>query len=172
MIELRRFEREDCERLISWISDARFLLQWAGPQYAWPLDLKQVCDNLDKTIGEKPAQYMFKAIDSSRGEVVGHIELIRVDYEKRAAHIGRVLIGELSRRGNGAGKEMLSRLIEFAFGVLEFEELTLSVFDFNAPAIACYKSLGFEQYEFHDKALRFEDEPWNLIRMRLRKDED
>ena len=31
MLELKPFTEDDCERLIGWIPDARFLMLWAGP---------------------------------------------------------------------------------------------------------------------------------------------
>jgi len=169
MIKLEKFEIEDCDRLISWIPDARFLLQWAGPQYSWPLDRKQIAENLNKTEGKRPERYIFKAVDSPAGDVVGHIEFIRVDYEKLTGHIGRVLIGNPSNRGKGLGKEMLSVFIDWAFGKLRLEEVTLSVFDFNAPALECYKGLGFKRFKFMRGARRFEGESWNIVRMRLQR---
>jgi hypothetical protein len=37
MLELRPFTEDDCDRLIGWVPDGRFLMLWAGPGYSWPL---------------------------------------------------------------------------------------------------------------------------------------
>ena len=172
MIEVAKFEETDCDRLISWIPDARFLLQWSGPQYVWPLDKKQICDNLAQTCGGSPTRYMFKAVDSATAEVVGHIELVFVDHEKKHGHIGRVLIGDPSHRGKGLGTELVSRLVAVSFEEIQLTALTLSVFDFNTAAVRCYRRLGFEQVESHATPRRFGDESWNAILMRLCKPEE
>ena len=51
MLELKPFTEDDCERLIGWIPDARFLMLWAGPDYSWPLDRKQLLATLERTRG-------------------------------------------------------------------------------------------------------------------------
>jgi RimJ/RimL family protein N-acetyltransferase len=167
MIELQNFCREDCPRLIEWVPAARFLLQWAGPNYSWPLDVEQLHATLERTCGHRPPHYMFKAVDSQTGKTVGHIELVHVDYDKRTGHIGRVLVGPWERRGQGCGKQILSELIAFAFGELELQKLTLCVFDFNQAGIGCYTSIGFRKTEFKKNAQQFGDEYWNTVLMQL-----
>jgi hypothetical protein len=44
--------------------------------------------------------------------------------------------------------------------------LTLNAFHFNAPAIRCYKALGFRQIAFRPKARRFKNEDWDLVILR------
>ena len=167
MIELKKFCKEDFPQLIKWIPDARFLLQWAGPNYTWPLDTQQLNATLERTYGHQPAHYMFKAVDSETGEIIGHIELVHVDYVQRAGHIGRVLVGPLELRGRGFGKQILSELITFAFCELEFQTLTINVFDFNKAGIGCYTSMGFRHVEFKKNVRQFGDEYWNIMLMQL-----
>ena len=171
MIELKTFCKDDCPQLIEWVPDERFLLQWAGPNYSWPLDLKQLHATLERTCGHRPSHYMFRATDTDTGQPVGHIELVHVDYEKRTGHVGRVLVGQLETRGQGYGKHILSELIVFAFGTLDLRELTLGVFDFNEPAINCYRSLGFQQTEFKKDAQQFGDECWSTILMQIDRED-
>jgi RimJ/RimL family protein N-acetyltransferase len=108
-------------------------------------------------------------VESESGEVVGHIELQR--YERRAGHIARVLIGETGRRGRGYGMEIVWLLARFAFHDLGFELLSLNVYDFNAPAVECYRRIGFHQVQGNDKAREFEGELWKLLTMELRREE-
>ena len=44
MIKLKVFTTEDISKLISWIPNKEFCLQWAGPQYSFPLDESQFLD--------------------------------------------------------------------------------------------------------------------------------
>jgi len=169
MLELRPFTEEDCDRLIGWIPDARFLMLWAGPGYSWPLDRKQLLATLERTRGYRPAYFMFKAVESDTGATIGHIELQRCD--RSSGHIGRVLVGDPGCHGKGYGKRLVSLIIRFAFIDLGLDLLTLSVYDFNIAAVECYKRLGFRQVEFREKVRQCGDEFWNLIIMELRKEE-
>lgn len=168
MLELRCFESSDCDCLIDWIPDARFLLQFAGPGYSWPLDKAQLEQTLQAAQGEDPGYYRFKAVDGSTDEGVGHIQL-GVNREKRTGLVQRVLVGNPACRGKGMGVRMLSLLCEFAFKELQLKELTLSVFDFNASAIACYERVGFEESGRKDGARQFGEESWNAIFMSLKR---
>ncbi len=62
MLELQKFEKLDFDRLIGWIPDERFLVQWAGPLFTWSLDDGQLDNYLKETKGEKPKRYVFKAV--------------------------------------------------------------------------------------------------------------
>ena len=169
MITLRKFEEVDIPLLVGWIPNARFLLQWAGPQYMYPLDKFQLLSTIEKTKGEKPSHFMFSACHQTGGAYIGHIELMSVDYEKKTAMLGRVLIGQTDYRGKGWGTVMIAEALKFGFNTLGLTEINLGVFDFNQSAIACYKKLGFSEYEFRENARQFENERWNLMMMKLPK---
>lgn len=168
MIELRPFDECDFNKLITEIPDARFLLQWAGPKYSYPIDAAQLSDTLANTIGGKPSYQVFKAIRPDTSETVGHIQLMDIDYNAASCVLGRVLIFQ-KYRGNGFGKEMVQTAVKFAFENMRLSEVTLGVFDFNTPAIDTYKSIGFSEFQFNKGARQFQNENWNVIKMRLCK---
>jgi RimJ/RimL family protein N-acetyltransferase len=170
MLELRTFEKDDCEHLTKWIPDSRFLLQWAGPQYSFPLTVAQLEDTFRKTQKASPEHLMFKAVLSGNEEIVGHIELMRIDRKRRGAHIGRVLICNPENRKKGYGSTMVSQMVGLAFNAMDIKELCLNVFDFNKPAIACYTKIGFRFYDSMDSPRIIKGEHWNLISMKLSKD--
>lgn len=169
MIKIEPFEAVDIPRLIGWIPDARFLLQWAGPQYSYPLDIAQVMATLKLTRDENPTHFMFKATHSKPAIVIGHAELMAINYEPQTAVLGRVLIGPPDEQGKGYGKQMIQAVLAFGFDTLKLDRITLGVFDFNTSAIKCYKELGFQQYDTQQRELISENETWTLIRMELAK---
>ncbi|SHI16268.1 GNAT family N-acetyltransferase [Desulfofustis glycolicus] len=169
MIELQPFNEGDFSKLIAEIHDARFLLQWAGPKYTYPLDAPQLRDSLANTNGEKPSFKVFKVIRSDTTETVGHIQLMDIDYDAASCILGRVLIFQ-NYRGNGSGKAMVKEAVKIAFEDLHLAEINLGVFDFNTPAIGVYKSIGFTEFQFKKGARQFQNESWNVIRMKLNKD--
>ena len=74
MITLSQFEESDFTQLINAVPDDRFLLQWAGPKYIYPLDAAQLNETLAKSTGLKPSFAVFKAIKTGVSEPVGHIQ--------------------------------------------------------------------------------------------------
>jgi RimJ/RimL family protein N-acetyltransferase len=162
-LELRPFERADFPRLISWVPDARFLLQWAGPGYTFPLDEAQLEANQCQSESDPPARYIFKAVLARSGDAIGHIELS--PRPSCRGRLGRVLVGE-AWRGRGHGLRVVRLACEFGFATLGLREVELGVYEFNTAAIACYESLGFVSHgvESHQP---FEGESWPGLRMSL-----
>lgn len=169
MIELQPFNESGFNQLIAEIPDARFLLQWAGPKYAYPLNVAQLTDTLGKATGDQPSYRVFKAIRSDTSETVGHIQLMDIDYNTASCVLGRVLIFQ-GHRGNGFGKAIVESAVKDSFEYLGLNEITLGVFDFNTIAITTYKSIGFVEYQFNKGVRQFQNESWNVIKMKLHKD--
>ena len=170
LIKLQIFDENDFNQLIAAVPDARFHFQWAGIRYIYPLDFSQLKDTLAKTTGEQPSFKVLKAIRSNTSETVGHIQLMDIDYSSASCVLGRVLIFP-DHRGNGFGKAMVRLTVKDAFENLGLHEITLNVFDFNESAIATYKSIGFIDYQLIKGALKFRNESWNIIKMKLNKDQ-
>ena len=61
----------------------------------------------------------------------------------------------------------MKSLIRYGFKEMGMNELRLGVFDFNYPAIRCYKQVGFTETSFEENARDVNGEKWNLIRMRI-----
>lgn len=162
MISLRKFEVGDFQRLIDWVPDADFLLQWSGPEYVYPLDVDQLTAALVKTKGIHPTHFMFKVMQG--GDVVGHIELMGVDYIEKTGVLARVLIGARQNWGQGWGRMMIQLALDFAFHDLKMENIDLGVFKFNKAAIRCYEQLGFKSYKIIPN---LKDDKWTLLRMNL-----
>lgn len=166
-IKLRAFAAGDIPRLLDWIPDARFLQQWAGPNYKHPLTVHQLETALKKTRREKPVRFLFAAVRRADNQVIGHIELIEVDYEKKTAGLGRVLIGQAENRRKGYGAAMIAEALDHGFSTLGLGEIWLTVFDFNRAAIGCYQKMGFIASEFRANARTFEKEKWNQVLMKI-----
>lgn len=169
MLTLAPFTMADADRLIGWVPDARFLLQWSGPLYKFPLTREQIAQTFAATQQEPPAQLMFTVCESPGGRIIGHIELIRIDRVAKRGHVARVLIGEPNARGRGLGTEMMRLLVDHAFGALGLETLTRAVFAFNTAALACYRRLGFAVVEGKPESRPFENESWEMHLMQLTK---
>ena len=139
-LELRRFGQADFAQLIAQVPDARFLLQWSGPEWSFPLDFRQLRGALAKTRGEQPAWKIYKAVLVGGAATVGHIQLMNIDYE------------------------------EGAFADLGLREVSLKVFAFNQSAVRAYEGVGFTRLrtdpEFHELG----GASWEVLNMALRRE--
>ena len=75
-------------------------------------------------------------------------------------------LGEKSARGHGVGPRAMKMLLDVAFDELLLDVVRLGVFEFNTPAIALYRRLGFVddgRYGWHYAEGRF----WDVNAMSL-----
>ena len=165
MLKLEPFSSNDFQQLIDWIPDASFALQWGGPSFTYPLTVEQLENYLKDSNEVNASKYIFKAVEESTNNVIGHISIGNVDRMNESARIGKVLIGNLDSRGKGYGTQLMLAALKFAFEELKLHKVTLGVFDFNASAIKCYEKVGFKKEGLLRDARKNGDEYWNLIEM-------
>jgi RimJ/RimL family protein N-acetyltransferase len=165
-LELRPFDARDFAQLIAQVPDARFLLQWSGPEYAFPLDSRQLRETLAKTRGKTPSFKVYKAVLSGAAATIGHVQLMDIDYESGTCILGRVLIFP-EHRGKGLGKFLVRSALHEAFAGLGLREVTLRVLAFNRPAVATYESVGFVKSRPGPGPHLVDGESWDVFAMEL-----
>jgi RimJ/RimL family protein N-acetyltransferase len=170
-IELIPFEKEHFEFLNMEIADPKFLIQWAGLKYSYPLtweQMKNKIDELDENHHNK--NFLFSVIFEQTEQIIGHIQLSIKDPTLKIGNIGSVLIFK-QLRNNGFSKDAVNEVLQIGFSKKRLEEIRLAVFDFNMPALNCYTKIGFKMYEFKKDAIQIENEMWNSIQMKIVRSE-
>ncbi len=76
---------------------------------------------------------------------IGQVSLYSIDWDKRHAKFGRLMIGESPARGKGMAKEAVRLIVDYGFDQLGLVRIELEVFDTNGAAISIYKDCGFEE---------------------------
>ncbi|KIL75020.1 GNAT family N-acetyltransferase [Bacillus badius] len=169
MIQLLPFAREDIKELMKEIDSKPLMIQWSGRAYSYPLTEEQVKNYMDKEYGK--GSYIYKAVDSSTNETVGHIALREIDEQHELGRISYVLVYK-RHRGKGIVKQIMEQILHFAFSELQLNRVSLGVFTFNKPAIACYEGFGFQTEGVHRQVCKLSDhEYWDTIEMALLKKE-
>jgi RimJ/RimL family protein N-acetyltransferase len=172
MIKLEYFTKYDYKQLIDWSGDEAFLLQWAGPEFKYPLTAEQLNKYTEGSNSIHTSEKLvFKAIEEQTGTVIGHICLARIDRDNKSARIGKVLVGKSLERGNGYGQEMIKAVLHIGFEQLGLHRISLGVFDFNLSAIKCYEKSGFFREGLLRDSSRYRDTYWNLIEMSMLDDD-
>src|SRR5690606_11371919 len=146
------------------------MLQWAGPSFVFPLNEFQLKEYLKEANGKNSASYIYSVVDADTGKLVGHISLTRIDCSNRSCWIGVFLIGDPDAKGKGICRQMMQQILTVAFEELKLHRVTLGVFDFNKPAIACYEGAGFQKEGLMRDHQKFGDEYWSLWEMAILED--
>jgi len=172
MIRLEYFTKEDFGQLIDWIHSEELLINWAGSLFHFPLTEKSmdwyITDTNDVLTS---SAFVYKVIETSSGETVGHISLGNISKKNRSARITRVLIGSVDNKGKGYCKEMVRQVLRFGFEELKLHRISLGVYDFNKPAIRCYQSSGFAIEGVTRDILRHNNDWWSLVEMSILENE-
>jgi RimJ/RimL family protein N-acetyltransferase len=74
--------------------------------------------------------------------IIGLVEFDGVDWSNRTTFVS-IGIGEPGQRGQGYGRDAMAVGLRFAFNELNLHRVCLTVFSYNAAAIALYERLGF-----------------------------
>ncbi len=161
MIQLQDFEENDFNRLITWVKNEEEMIQFAGPLFTYPLTREQLL----KYASDSTRQ-IFKVRLTSTGEIIGHSEL---NFQNEIPRLSRILIGDSSFRNKGIGKAIVRSLLNRVFTTTDFENVDLSVFDWNHSAIASYESVGFKIRHGLETSMRFKEEIWTAYNMMINK---
>jgi RimJ/RimL family protein N-acetyltransferase len=170
-IMLERFQESDFPTLINWINSDRLMAQWGRWCFTFPLTTTQLSEYMRSAQGDNPGRIVFKGLVAETREVIGHIELDRINYNQGTASICRVLVGQPEARGKGFGQSLVQAVLQFAFGDLALRRVDLQVYAFNTSAIACYERVGFKHEGCLRKHYKYGDELWDLVWMGMLSEE-
>jgi RimJ/RimL family protein N-acetyltransferase len=172
MIRLEFFTEEDFQQLIDWIQDEELLMNWAGTQFKFPLKPEKLAWYIeDANDMERSDKLIYKAVDSETGKTVGHISLSVINRRNRSARITRALVGNTAERGKGIGEQMMKAMLKIGFEDLHLHRMSLGVYDFNEPAIKCYKKCGFHVDGVLRDIQKHDDTYWSLMEMSILENE-
>jgi RimJ/RimL family protein N-acetyltransferase len=148
-IRLRPFNRSDFEHLISWVATPQTLGQWCAAFFRHPLDEDQLQRYIDSA-SQPNVRTIFTALGPS-GDALGHIEISMI-WPHLSSRLSRVLVSP-ARRGEGLGGAMVALAASFSFEAHSVDRIDLGVAANNAPAIACYRRIGFSHVGTWPKAI-------------------
>lgn len=114
--------------------------------------------------------HTFAIISKDNNKLIGNCGLMDTIYTDGTATIG-IFIGEEEYRGKGLGTEVIDLLLDFGFNNLRLHNINLAVFDFNEPAIKCYKKLGFKEYGRRHESYYLDGKWHDEIEMEILEDD-
>ncbi len=166
MLYLRSYDPDDAQKIVSWIGDEVSFRQWCADRYeAYPISAEDV-NRYYAPYADSDRFFPMTACDGT--EPVGHL-LLRFTNETRTALRFGFIIVDASKRGRGYGRNMLMLALQRAFSFPQVAKVTLGVFENNAPARACYRSVGFREAVCAPERYEILGEIWNCLEMELER---
>jgi RimJ/RimL family protein N-acetyltransferase len=157
-VHLRPFQPQDYPRLLDAVGSPQELMQWAGPQFEFPLDHAQL-EAYRLSAELQPATRRILTACLPDGQAVGHIELNEIN--GHSARLCRVMV-DPARRGQRFGRAMVSQALRYGFEQLGLHRIELLVFDFNSTAIRVYEREGFVKEGHLREARSIGGKYWSL----------
>lgn len=99
-------------------------------------------------------------------KIIGFANLYDLS-EKQRAFIGNVVIDQ-AFRGQGIGRRLVEYMRDLAFSRYKLNEVHISVFSDNTPALLLYSSLGFKPYAIEER-LNYAGKKVALLHLKLNK---
>jgi len=162
MIRLRPLKKCDLKLMIDWFQNRLEFMQWCAGKFEYPLTIMQLEEYYDRSENDVNA-WIMTAMDND-GNPVGHFLMRKADYINNSIHIGFIVIDK-NQRGKGYGRELVDSALEYAFGILKVNRVTLGVFENNALAHSCYLSAGFIDENYIESSFQYNNQSWGLYEM-------
>jgi RimJ/RimL family protein N-acetyltransferase len=129
---------DDVEKYTEWINDmetGQFVLFASG---VYDIDKERA--TLDYLMKHS---IIFAIIDKDTNKVIGNCGIHNKSDVHRTGTFG-IFIGDKSCWSQGYGTEATMLILDYAFNVLNFNNINLDVVEFNKRGIKCYEKCGFQ----------------------------
>lgn len=139
-VYLAAWTKDDYSVAAAWSSNTEFsrLLDAAPARPRPASDIEEWIEEARKS--KSAFSFAIRLIESD--QLIGLVELEDIEWPHGVAWLG-IGIGEPAYWGGGYGTEAASLMLGFAFWELNLHRVQLTVFSYNARAIASYEKLGF-----------------------------
>lgn len=160
MIRIRPYKSTDANDILSWCQDERAFYQWtAGVMGNFPITNNEFkfVENL----------MPFTAFDEDG--ILGFFTFRNPNELVDELRLGFVIVSP-SKRGLGCGKAILQLGLKYAFDIYGAKNVSLGVFENNAPAYYCYKAVGFDDVLLDEiETYSVLGEEWKCKELRIEK---
>ena len=173
MVCLAPINREkDAEIEAKWTQDSSYL-RMLSPDPARPLSpfqVKKRYQAIEKKMDEDKNQYYFTIRMREDDRLIGFARISWIGWANGHAVV-QLGIGDAQDRGRGYGQEALSLLLCYAFEELNMYRVSVSVPEYNQPALGLFTRAGFVEEVRRREALNRDGRFWDVIHMGLLRDE-
>jgi len=126
----------------------------------------------EKEILEKMAKqdHAYVIVDNEINKPIGIVSIHNIDHINNICELG-LFIGDKDYWNLGYGEEATRLMLDFAFTVLNINNVMLLVFDFNVRAIKCYQKIGFKEIGRRREAYQIAGKKYDIVYMDILNEE-
>lgn len=159
-VRLTAVTANDMVAITRWWSNPDFLRLYNSAPAA-PRNEDQLSRRFDLS-QTSPEVFLFAIRLVDDEELIGLLEFDGVDWPNRTTYLS-IGIGETRFRGQGYGYEAMQLALNFAFNELNLYRVCLTVFSYNAAAIALYERLGFSREGVYREHIERDGRRYDMI---------
>jgi len=163
-IYLRPFIKEDEDFFGKWYNDC---VTRGKIGEVMPTSLEEISKLKDR---KETDRVWFAIVKKSDDKVIGETGLLRMFPAWRTTDL-TIIIPDSEDQGLGYGKETINLMMNYAFGYLNYNRISIGVVGFNTQAIEFYKKVGFIQEGKQEQGYYYNYKYYDFIMMRILKDE-
>lgn len=143
----------DIDQLMSWFSSKKEVNVWGGPNFRYPYTRETFHEDV------RWREMATKRVRDPEGRMVAFGQFYN-RFER--INLARLVVHP-DVRGRGVGRKLVSMLMSAARPLFSLTEFSLFVYRDNAPALECYKSMGFVIQDYPNE-MRMRDVCFYLTR--------
>ena len=140
-VGLAVLEKGDLPYFKKWLNDPRLSIFMR--EFDWMLADENVLEWYEKSIHDD-TQIDFAIVNMETERLLGACSIVNIDKRNETGE-ARIFIGDSRFWNKGYGKEAMILLLDYAFNVINLNNITLGVNEINDRAINAYKKLGFKE---------------------------
>ncbi|SHK60158.1 GNAT family N-acetyltransferase [Paramaledivibacter caminithermalis] len=130
---------EDYQKYTTWVNDME-----VGVGMLFTASVITEAKEKEFLEGFVQSEYNFAIVDKETDNVIGNVGFPKIDKINHTGEIG-IFIGNKDYWGKGYGTEAIKLILDFGFSILNLHNIHLKVYEYNKPAIKCYKKVGFKE---------------------------
>jgi RimJ/RimL family protein N-acetyltransferase len=157
---------DDAETFALWTQDDNYMrmLDDDPVRPEAPINYASFGDASDKN------SYYFHLRTLSEDILIGFVVLFNFKWGNQSAEMA-IGIGDTSYRGKGYGQDALKLILNYGFNELNLHRISLTVMDYNTPAIKAYERAGFVLEGKHRQAVQRQGKRYDLLLYGMLQDE-
>ncbi|MCX8110798.1 MAG: GNAT family N-acetyltransferase [Syntrophorhabdaceae bacterium] len=132
---------EDADLWAMWFNDLEVAI-YNGHEAYTPMPTEKQREIIANYIQYQ--EHAFNIVDLTTDRPIGCCMIYEVDHVNRTAQLS-MTIGEKEYWNKEYGYDALKLLLDYAFDLLNLNNIMVRVYSFNERAISCYKKVGFRE---------------------------
>ncbi|MBW6515111.1 MAG: GNAT family N-acetyltransferase [Candidatus Cloacimonetes bacterium] len=156
---------DDAELFTEWLNDIELTKYLAIIRNSYTVSKeKEILEEMAKN------DHAYVIVDIEINKPIGIVSIFRFDHINNTCELG-LFIGDKDYWNLGYGEEATRLLLDFAFTILNINNVMLLVIDFNVRAIKCYEKIGFKEIGRRRQAYHIAGRKYDIVYMDILNEE-